>query len=98
MAKAFFEIRAALTDVGQRAIAAQGQLAQAQRQVVAALADVQGLAATYAPFLSDLDALASSDVTDPAVKAAKAEKDRLVGEVIALGVRLGKAKAALENI
>ena len=97
MATTYALTKQALDEIAQRINQNQGRLDSARDQVATAEAQLAGMPGQYATIAADLDAAAAAAPGNPALQAAKAEKDFLVAEFQALKTKATAIKDAIDG-
>jgi hypothetical protein len=97
MATTYTEARATLNEMADRVNAARRRAQQARNQYTVAQAELAGLPAAYATFVSDINAAATADDW-PQADAQKAEKDQMVTEFNALKAEVEAIIAAIDAV
>ena len=91
----YAENTTALDEIRQRIGQNQSRLTQAETIVTQAEGDLEALVTQYATIIADIDAKAIADPDNAAWQHAKAEKDLLAAEFVALKATATAKKNAL---
>lgn len=77
---------------------AGNRLAQARDLIAQAESELAALGSTYSGFVTELDAAAVANPSDPAWQAAKAEKDLMVSDFNSMKARATNLKTAYDSV
>ena len=97
MATSYTTTKAALNEIAQRTEGNRKALDNAKAAIAAALADLTAMQTQYAGIVSDLDASATANPTDPAWQAAKHEKDLMVADFQAQRARANSLNTSVQE-
>lgn len=84
--------------IAARVVTADDYLKQARDLIAKAETEMTNLQTTYGGFVTELDSVATSNPSDPAWQAAKAEKDLMVSDFNALKARAISLKNAFDAV
>lgn len=98
MATTYTQAKATLDEISTRSEANRKRLEQARQLIVTAESDLAAMATAYGTFVTDLDAAAAANPSDPAWQAAKAEKDLMVVDFNTIKTRATALKTAYDGV
>lgn len=84
MASTFSQIKTGLDAISSRIVANRAKVHSVRANLVDVSADLTQMGTDYGTFVTDVDAALAASPNDVALQNAKAEKDRLVAEFLAL--------------
>jgi hypothetical protein len=94
----YSQIKTGLDEISGRIVSNRNQLASAKAQIATAEGALGGMAVQYTPLVQAVDQALAAEPENPALAAAKAEKDKLVAEFLALQAVATSMKTALAAI